>query len=106
MSLHAVPYFRSGVLLKFPVERSAGALLTVRLENGEPLPVGAMVEVAGQEGTYPAAMNGEVYVTRLAPANHLRARWQKGVCDFDVTFAPTDDPLPHLGPFTCKASEP
>ena len=43
LQLDAVPYFRSGLVLKFPVKRSRGALLSVVLENGEPLPAGAQV---------------------------------------------------------------
>src|SRR4029450_6496040 len=36
MQVRAVPHYRSGVLLKFPVERSHGAVLTVVQESGEP----------------------------------------------------------------------
>ena len=45
VQLVAVPYFRSGLFLKFPVKRSRGALLTVVLENGEPLPAGAQAQI-------------------------------------------------------------
>ena len=47
LQLEAVPYFRSGLVLKFPVKRSRGALLSVVLENGEPLPAGAQVQIIG-----------------------------------------------------------
>ena len=47
VQLDAVPYFRSGLLLRFPVKRSRGALLTVVLENGEPLPAGAQAQIIG-----------------------------------------------------------
>ena len=43
--IEVVPHFRSGLLLKFPVKRSRGAMLTVVLENGEPLPAGAQVQI-------------------------------------------------------------
>ena len=45
VQLDVVPYFRSGLLVKFPVKRSRGALLSVVLENGEPLPAGAQVQI-------------------------------------------------------------
>jgi outer membrane usher protein len=49
MQVQAVPYFRSGIILRFPVARPRGALLLVQMENGEPLPPGALVQVSGQE---------------------------------------------------------
>jgi outer membrane usher protein len=106
MQVEAVPRFRSGVLLRFPVERSRGALLTVVLEDGEPLPVGALVQASGEGQSFPAGLRGEVYVTALEARNHLRASWRNGHCSFEMPFTPGADPLPHLGPFVCKASAP
>jgi outer membrane usher protein len=107
MQVEAIPHYRSGVLLKFPVERSYGAVLKVVQENGAPLPSGASVRALNGDGEpAPVGMNGEVYVTRLGDRNHLRATWKDHACEFDARFAPSDDPLPHLGPFTCKVSAP
>ena len=39
VELNAVPYFRSGVLLRFPVERIQAAVMTVVDEEGKVLPV-------------------------------------------------------------------
>jgi outer membrane usher protein len=98
----AVPAYRSGILLHFPVERARGALLTVVLENGEPLPVGASVTIADHEGSFPTGVRGEVYIDRLADLNRLTARWPGGTCEFDVAYTPSDDPLPLLGPYECR----
>jgi len=106
MQVRAVPHYRSGVLLKFPVERSHGAVLTVVQESGEPLPVGATVQVAGRTEPAPVGLRGEVYITRLGDQNHLRAVWKDRACEFDAAFARSDDPLPHLGTFTCKSVRP
>src|SRR6202007_3207057 len=38
LQAQAVPYYRSAVVVNFPVEHSRGALLTVHLDNGAPLP--------------------------------------------------------------------
>jgi outer membrane usher protein len=69
VQLDAVPYLRSGLLLKFPIKRSRGALLTVVLENGEPLPAGAQAQIIGdnveQNKIFPAGMGGELYLTLL-----------------------------------------
>jgi outer membrane usher protein len=102
----AVPYFRSGVLVSFPVEHPHGALLSVRLENGRPLPPGTLVKVAGVEEEFPSGLNGEVYVTGLKEHNALRAEWPGGTCQFSLPYKPSADPLPRLGPYLCKSVAP
>jgi len=102
----AVPYLNSGVLLQIPVRRSRGALLTVILDNGEPLPSGAVVQIAGEKNEFPAGLKGEVYVTGLLPDNRLRISWRGQSCEVVVPFPPTTDPLPHLGTYTCAGVMP
>jgi len=102
LRMKATPAYRSGMLLTFPVERTHGALLTVQLENGEPLPAGASVRFSDSSEEFPTGMRGEVYVSRLADRNRLRATWPEGSCEFDVAFTPSSDPLPRLGPFECR----
>lgn len=106
MQVQAVPNFRSGVLLQFPVQRPRGALLSVRLESGEPLPTGVLVQVTGQEEEFPSGLHGEVYVTGLAATNRLRANWAGKTCEFTVPYSQTSDPLPRLGPYVCKSVAP
>jgi outer membrane usher protein len=110
LQLDAVPYFRSGLVLKFPVKRSRGALLTVVLENGELLPAGAQVEIINENilenELYPTGMGGEVYLTELELENQLRVIWKEQSCEFSLPFPETTDPLPHLGTYICIGVEP
>jgi len=110
MQLDAVPYFRSGLLLKFPIKRSRGALLTVVLENGEPLPAGAVAEIIRdsdeEDEVFPAGMGGELYLTGLAASNRLRVNWLEQSCEFILTFPESTEPLPYLGTYTCIRVEP
>jgi outer membrane usher protein len=106
VQMAAVPYFRSGAVMRFPVKRSQGALLRVVLENGEPLPAGAVARLVGEKEEFPAGLGGEVYVTGLAAQNRLRVTWRGGQCEFAVPFPQTADPLPRLGPFTCNGVRP
>jgi outer membrane usher protein len=110
LQLDAVPYFRGGLVLKFPVKRSRGALLTVVLENGGPLPAGAQVEIIGENilenELFPTGMRGEVYLTGLAMNNRLRVTWREQSCEFALPFPETTDPLPHLGTYICVGVEP
>ena len=110
VQLDAVAYFRSGLLLKFPVKRSRGALLTVVLENGEPLPAGAQAQIIGdnveQNKIFPAGMGGELYLTGLAASNQLRVTWLEQSCEFMLPFPESTEPLPYLGTYTCTRVEP
>ena len=102
LQVEAVPFFRSGMRLAFPVRLSRGALITLVLDNGEPLPAGAIVTRAGSTEEFPVGLRGEVYLTGLEASNRLRASWRGQACELVVAFAPTQDPLPHLGTYPCK----
>jgi outer membrane usher protein len=110
VQLDAVPSFRSGQLLKFPIKRSRGALLTVVLESGEPLPAGAQAQIIGdnveQNEVFPTGLRGEVYLTGLAVSNRLRVTWREQSCEFVLPFPESTDPLPHLGTYICTGVEP
>jgi outer membrane usher protein len=103
-------YFRSGLLMKFPVRRSRGALSSVVLENGEPLPAGAQVQIiidnVIESEAFPVGFRGEVYLVGLATSNWLKVTWREQSCEFDLSFPETTDPLPHLGTYTCIGVEP
>ena len=109
IQLDAVPYFRSGLLLRFPVKRSRGALLNVVLENGEPLPAGAQVQIIGgnaqENEVFPTGFRGEVYLTGLATSNRLRVTWLEQSCEFMLPYPESTEPLPHLGTYTCTGVE-
>jgi outer membrane usher protein len=106
LKLRAVPYFRSGIDVKFPIKRSLGATLTIRLDNGQPLPVGATVQLFGKKNIYTVGYGGEVYLVGLDPINKLRATWHKQTCEFDVPFTASSNPLPDLGIFLCTGVKP
>src|SRR5207302_1526375 len=53
LRLDAVPYLRSGVLLEFPVHRVRAATLHVLLEDGTPLPSGALARFEGKDKQFP-----------------------------------------------------
>jgi outer membrane usher protein len=100
--LVAVPYFRSGVLFDFPVRRERGAVLRLELEDGAPLPAGALVRVVATSETFPVANRGEAYVAGLGRTNVLRAEWRGQSCEIEVRYPETRDPLPDLGVFVCR----
>ena len=106
LKLDAVPYFRSGVEVKFPIKHSHGATLTIHFQDGKPLPVGASVQEIGKDEIFTVGYDGEVYVVGLDSSTRLRAVWGNQSCEFDVQFTASADPLPDLGIFICQGVKP
>jgi len=106
LSEDAVPYYRSGILVRFPVKRARGAVLTVVLENGQPIPAGALAQLVGSTAEFPVGLNGALYLTGLEASNRLRVSWRGQSCEFPVSFTPNAEPQPDLGRFTCRGVKP
>ena len=105
LKIEVVPYYRSGLLLDFPVRRSHGATLHLTLDDGAPMPSGAIVRIAGRDEEFPVALQGEAYLTGLDQHNRLRATWKGKSCEFDADLPRTADPLPDLGTFRLPRSD-
>jgi outer membrane usher protein len=106
LNLQAVPYFRSGVLVDFPVRRVRAATFRVVLDDGSDLPSGALARIAGKPEQFPVALRGEAYVEGLEAANRVTITWKGQSCELDVSYPPSADPLPDLGTFVCKGVKP
>jgi outer membrane usher protein len=102
----AVPYRRSGLLLDFSVKRSFGAVVSLVLESGAPVPPGAVAQLQGGDAEFPVGLRGETYVTGLSGKSHLHVSWAEQSCDIAVAFVAGADPLPRLGPYVCKSGQP
>lgn len=100
-SLNAIPYFRSGVMLNVPVKQSRGGIIKVLLDDGAPLPAGAVAQIIGEKETFPSGFGGEIYLMDLQQENQISVSWRGQLCQFSVPFPPTDDPVPDLGVFQC-----
>lgn len=102
LELEMVPWYRSGTLARFDVRRSRGATFTIRLEDGGPMPAGALVTLDTGAEAFPVGLRGEVYVTGLRARNLVAASWRERSCTLEILFEGTTDPLPHLGEYICK----
>ena len=98
----AVPAWRSGVKVVFPVRAGRGALLKILLDDGAPVPAGAVVQIKGDAAEFYVARRGEAFVTGLQSESRLTLKWDNQQCQLDVTLPPeSPDEIPRLGPYTC-----
>jgi outer membrane usher protein len=106
LKIDASPYYRSGILIPFPVRRLRAGVLYLVLDDGTPMPSGAVVRLEGQSEEFPVALRGEVYLNGFGAKNRLVATWKDQSCAIDVPYPQTEDPLPDLGQFVCKGVRP
>jgi outer membrane usher protein len=102
IEMTAVPAARGAVRVTFPVRSGRGALLTIRLEDGEPAPAGAQVELLGDKQEFYVARRGEAFITGLQAKNTLRLKWRERTCELQVELPPGDkDEIARVGPLVC-----
>lgn len=103
----AIPYYRSGVFVPFHIVSSRSAFFTVVDPIGQPLPPGTTVfhkhdYQAGEFGNgQPLGYGGELYFSGLQETNTLLAKWHDSLCQFDLSVAPSDEPIMQLPQQTC-----
>jgi len=103
----AVPALRGGVKITFPVRSGRGALIRIVLDNGEPAPAGAEVELIGDKKEFFVARRGEAFVTGLQASNRLRLKWNGTSCTFNVELPPGSlEDITRVGPVHCPGVKP
>ena len=95
-----VPAYRSGALVRFPVERALAATMRIVQANGEPVPAGASAQLGAAQ--FPVALDGLLYVEGLRESTRIRVYWQGGQCSFETRRPAGNDPVPDLGDVPCK----
>ena len=94
------PAWRSGVMVRFPVQRIAPALFRLVQQGGPVVPAGATVAYNG--GEFVVAKDGVTYVTTHDHGTTGTARWDGGRCVFRLEPAPAGEPLADLGDVLCR----
>ena len=93
------PMYRSGVIARFSVERVRSGTFRLVMQDGNPVPAGAVVTLNGQ--TFPVAYDGVTYVTGFDRDMAGGASWEGNRCFFQLDSPPNDDPLPDMGTVVC-----
>lgn len=92
----------SGIVVDFHVVKVRGALVTLHDVQSRPIALGSTVQVVG-ELAQPVGYDGEVYLTKLQPANRLVVtRLDGSVCIARVEYVAVDGDIPLIGPVPCR----
>ena len=102
----AVPFYRSALVVSFPVRPARGAMLRLVLQDGKSPPPGAQVRLDDRTEIFPLGLDGEAYLTGLAASQHGRVEWNGRRCVFELHVPPTNEPVPHLGTVPCREVQP
>ena len=99
----AVPAARSGVKVVFPVRGGQAALLKIVLDDKDPAPAGAEIELIGDSKEFFVARRGEAFITGLQAKNTLRLKHKGRSCTLNVDMPPVKNPddIVRMGPLLC-----
>ena len=107
-SSHEVrPQDRSGVVVKFAMKISHGALLHLVDESGVAVPLGSAARLIATGVTVPVGYDGEAYVEDLSPHNTLSVERPDGRrCRVVFDYRPVPGEIPSIGPLRCTEPKP
>jgi outer membrane usher protein len=96
------PQDRSGVVVKFPIKISHGALLRLVDETGIPLPLGSTAKLRATGAVVPIGYEGEAYLENLSPHNEINVERPNGRrCSVAFNYRPVPGDIPTIGPLRC-----
>lgn len=101
------PQDRSGVVVKFGMKISHGALLHLVDESGNVLPLGSSAKLLATGVVVPVGYDGEAYIEDLSPHNELVVERPDGRrCRAIFEYRATPGEIPSIGPVPCTEPKP
>jgi outer membrane usher protein len=101
------PQDRSGVVVRFRVKISHGALLRLVDEAGVAVPLGSTARLRATGVTVPVGYDGDAYVEDLNPHNEVDVERPDGRrCSVTFDYHPVPGEIPTIGPLPCREQRP
>lgn len=101
------PKDRSGVVVKFPVKVSHGALLRLVDSQGVPVPLGSTATLKATGSTVPIGYDGNAYLEDLGPVNEVIVELPSGRhCSAIFSYRAVTGDIPTIGPLFCREKAP
>jgi outer membrane usher protein len=103
LEMSVTPPFRGGVRAKFPIRLGRAALIRLVLDDGNAVPPGALVRIAGEQREFQVARRGEVYLSAIPQELTIEVHWRQQQCRIRVTLPQGHvDEISRVGPLTCS----
>ncbi|QJW83513.1 fimbria/pilus outer membrane usher protein [Ramlibacter terrae] len=97
-----VPPWRSVTRVEFPVRGGRAAPVRFELDDGQPVPAGAILRIDGEQREFYVARRGEAYLTGLQNGTRLTLTWNGAGCSVEVALPPgSADDIARVGPVRC-----
>lgn len=100
--IDVAPYAHSGALVSFPIHTITSATLTLKQADGQPVPVGASLNLTETKESSLVGNHGFVYLTNLQAKNTLVASWDGHTCQATILYRPNGAIQQNLGTETCQ----
>ncbi len=101
------PQDRSGVVLKFPIKFSHGALLRLVDSEGVAVPLGSTATLRATGAVVPVGYDGDAYVEDLSAHNQVAIELPDGRrCAAAFDYSPVAGEIPSIGPLRCVEKKP
>ncbi len=101
------PQDRSGVVVKFPMKLSHGALLQLVDKSGAPIPLGSTARLQAATAPVSVGYDGQAYLEDLGAHNELTIERPDGRhCTVKFDYTPTPGDIPSIGPLPCVEQKP
>jgi outer membrane usher protein len=101
------PQDRSGVVVKFPIRKSHGALVAMVDRNGKPVPVGSTATLQSTGAVVSVGYDGLAFIVGLESRNRVTVQFPDGQrCSVTFAYRPIPDDIPRIGPLSCKEENP
>ena len=101
------PRDRSGIVVKFRVKVSHGALLRLVDNEGLPVPIGSAATLKATGSTVPVGYDGNAYIEDLSRVNEVIVELPSGRhCSAVFSYRPLAGDIPLIGPLFCREKTP
>ncbi|WP_372943496.1 FimD/PapC C-terminal domain-containing protein, partial [Shewanella sp.] len=94
-----------GVDVDFELYQTKAAIVIVNDEQGQPIPVGALATLNGEQNGEFVGWDGELYLEKLLDNNTLTLVWDGKQCVLEFAYSKQEDDIPVIGPLVCATED-